>query len=156
MRTVVAYSLLTAVSAQVACQLFKVLRASFRLRRLEPGPFVHTGGMPSAHSAFVTALTTAVGLSAGFDSDVFAVSTVFSLIVIYDALRLRGEVARHATILTRLVRSAVFGEELLEGGPLNEAAGHSLAEISAGLVVGVAWALGVWALGVRALGTGGL
>lgn len=133
----VASSLLVAVSAQVACQLYKVCAASVRLRRLELGPFVHTGGMPSAHSAFVTALTTAVGLSAGFESDVFAVSTVFSLIVIYDAFRLRGEVARHATILNRLEGSV----------DLNEAAGHSLGEILAGMVVGVAWALGAGVLG---------
>lgn len=150
----VAYSLIVAVSAQVACQLYKVIRASIRLRRLELKPFVHTGGMPSAHSAFVTALTVSVGLSSGFASDVFAVSAVFSLIIIYDALRLRGEVARHATILTRLVRSAGADDDLLAGRPLNEAAGHSLGEISAGLVVGVFWALGASALGVGAPGTG--
>ncbi len=147
-----AYSLITAVSAQVACQLYKVFTASIRLRRPALKPFVHTGGMPSAHSAFVTALTVSVGLSSGFDSDVFAVSTVFSLIIIYDALRLRGEVARHSTILTRLARYAGSGEDLLGGRPLNEAAGHSPGEIAAGFVVGVAWALGIWTLGAWALG----
>ncbi|MFW5842285.1 MAG: divergent PAP2 family protein [Spirochaetota bacterium] len=149
---VVAYSLITAVSAQIASQLYKVLTASIRHRRLELKPFVHTGGMPSAHSAFVTALTVSVGLSSGFDSDAFAVSAVFSLIIIYDALRLRGEVARHATILTRLVRDAGSGEDLLAGRPLNEAAGHSLGEIVAGFVFGIAWALGVWHFGASALG----
>jgi uncharacterized protein len=154
--TAVAYSLVVAVSAQIACQLYKVIRASLRLRRLELGPFVHTGGMPSAHSAFVTALTVSVGLSSGFGSDVFAVSAVFSLIIIYDALRLRGEVARHASILTRLARSAGSEEDLLAGRPLNEAAGHSLGEIAAGLAVGVLWALGAGALGAWALGAGGV
>jgi len=134
----VAYSLITAVTAQVTCQLYKVFVASIRRRRLELKPFIHTGGMPSAHSAFVTALTTSVGVSSGFDSDVFAVSAVFSLIVIYDAYRLRGEVARHATILNRLEGSV----------DLNEAAGHSLGEIGVGGLVGVAWALTLWALRV--------
>ncbi len=132
----VAFSLLVAVSAQIVCQLYKVCVASIRLRRLEIGPFFHTGGMPSAHSAFVTALTTAVGLSSGFESDVFAVSAVFSLIVIYDAFRLRGEVARHATILNRMEGSV----------SLNEAAGHSLGEIGVGMLVGAVWALAASAL----------
>lgn len=142
-----ALSLLVAVSAQVACQLYKVVAESIRRRRLELSPFVHTGGMPSAHSAFVTALTTSVGLSAGFDSDVFAVAAVFSLIVIYDAYRLRGEVAKHATILNRLKSapglSKAFdaAERITGGGSLNEAAGHSAAEIVAGIIVGAGWAL---------------
>ena len=142
-----AVSLLVAVSAQVACQLYKVAAESVRRRRLELAPFVHTGGMPSAHSAFVTALTTSVGISAGFDSDVFAVAAVFSLIVIYDAYRLRGEVAKHATILNRLKGAPGLSEAFRAAdgsagaGPLNEAAGHSAAEIVAGIVVGAGWAV---------------
>ncbi len=132
-------SLLVAVSAQVVCQLYKVFVASIRRGRFEVAPFFTTGGMPSAHSAFVSALTAAVGMQAGVTSDLFAVSAVFSLIVIYDAYRLRGEVAKHAVILNGLASPS----QLPEGKPLNEAVGHSLGEIVAGLLVGVFWAVGI-------------
>src|SRR5690606_40209916 len=46
-----------------------------------------TGGMPSSHSAAVTALATSIGISDGFDSHLFAICVVFGIIVMYDATR---------------------------------------------------------------------
>ncbi len=88
--------------------------------------------MPSAHAAFVTALAVSVGLRSGFVSDIFAVSAVFSLIVIYDAYRLRGTVERHARVLQALVAAhpEVPAEEL------NDLVGHTLPEIGVGIAVG--------------------
>jgi acid phosphatase family membrane protein YuiD len=135
--------LFTAAAVQVACQAFKVVFYSVREKRLALSWFVSAGGMPSAHSAFVTALTVSVGLWDGFGSSVFAVACVFSIITIYDALRLRGAVEHHARILAKLV------EKLPDtpAGVINTRLGHSLPEIVAGVLTGgglsaVAW----WAL----------
>ncbi|WP_081942196.1 divergent PAP2 family protein [Spirochaeta lutea] len=66
-------------------------------------------------------------------SAAFSVSAVFSLIVIYDAYRLRGEVQKHAQVLNRL-RATL---ELKDEAVLNEMVGHSLAEILWGIVYGL-------------------
>lgn len=142
-------SLLVAVTAQLLCQLFKVVAYSIRDRRFEPRYFTTAGGMPSSHSAFVTALTVAVGLARGFDSEIFAVSFVFSAIVIYDAYRLRGHVEDQAEVLNRLQESLPSGQRIR----LSEMVGHSVSEIVAGVAFGVACAVLISA-GFGAMGLG--
>ena len=124
--------LLTAAAAQVLCQLFKVVFYSIRARRFIPRYFVSPGGNPSAHSAFVTALSVAVGMRGGFFSDIFAVCFVFSAIVIYDAFRLRGAVEQHAKLLNRLAARNLPGEHKA----LSEMVGHNLTEIFTGIASG--------------------
>jgi len=125
-------SLLSALAVQIACQLFKVVFYSIRERRLALFYFMAAGGMPSAHSAFVTALSVSVGLWSGFRSDVFAVAAVFSIIIIYDSWRLRGAVAHQARVLTKLVER----HPEVDAGEINTRLGHSLPEIAAGIAAG--------------------
>ncbi len=56
---------------------------------LMPSPLVLSGGMPSAHSATVTSLTVAVGYYEGIYSAIFAISLLFSSVVMYDAMMVR-------------------------------------------------------------------
>jgi acid phosphatase family membrane protein YuiD len=124
--------LLTAASAQVLCQLFKFVFYSIKEGRIAPRYFVSPGGVPSAHSTFVTALSVAVGMRSGFFSDIFAVCFVFAAIVIYDAFRLRGAVEEHAKLLNRLTARHFPGDY----GVLPEMVGHNLPEIFAGIAAG--------------------
>jgi acid phosphatase family membrane protein YuiD len=55
-----------------------------------------TGGMPSSHSAMVSALATGVGFEQGFDSAPFAIATIFAMIVTYDASGVRRHAGTHA------------------------------------------------------------
>ena len=126
------FSLLSALAVQIACQLFKVVFYSIREKRLALFYFISAGGMPSAHSAFVTALSVSVGLWSGFRSDVFAVAAVFSIIIIYDSWRLRGAVAHQARVLTKLVER----HPEVDAGEINTRLGHSLPEIAAGIAAG--------------------
>lgn len=147
-RELFALPLVIAIVSQVASQAFKVFYYSFRERRLAIDRFVHAGGMPSAHTAFVTALTAAIGIQSGITSDVFAVSTVFSFIVIYDAYRLRGHVQSHAVLLNRLLAPRRAVGEGASGDPdappvLREHVGHSLPEIGAGIIWGLMFAVGL-------------
>ncbi len=132
--------LASAVVVQVACQAFKVVLYSIRDRKLTLSYFVSAGGMPSAHSAFVTALSVSVGLWNGFTSDLFAVSCVFSLIIVYDAFRLRGTVQHHARVLKKLVSLHPEAGE----GELTEMVGHTLGEIAAGILTGGGFAVLVY------------
>jgi uncharacterized protein len=133
-------SLLTAGAVQVACQAFKVCCYSVREKRLALSWFVSAGGMPSAHSAFVTALTVSVGLWEGFGSSVFAVACVFSVITIYDALRLRGAVEHHARILAMLAAQ----HPDVQAGTINTRLGHTLPEILAGVCAGGGLSVLAW------------
>lgn len=141
----VSVSLATAVVIQLLCQLFKVVYHSISDRRLEVRWFFSAGGMPSAHTAFVIALSTSIGLNSGFDSEVFAVALVFGAIVVYDILRLRAVVQRHSDILRTL--AADHGETVR----MPPDVGHTPAEVAAGAVVGAVFALAARLL----IGSGG-
>lgn len=130
-------ALLAAVAVQVLCQIFKLVYYSLLSRKLRFSFLFSAGGMPSAHSALVSSLSASLGLWGGFASEAFAVSCVFSLIVIYDAYRLRGAVGRHAGILNRILAAhPEYGK-----GDLNEMIGHSIPEILVGIALGVGGAL---------------
>ena len=125
-------SLVVAVAVQLASQLFKVVFYSLRERRLRLDYFISTGGMPSAHTAFVSALTVSLGLHYGLASEFFTVAFVFSVIMVYDLVRVRGAVHAHSRILAMLLEQVRLRQQVV----LPHLASHSLPEILAGLVVG--------------------
>ncbi|HLD28302.1 MAG TPA: divergent PAP2 family protein [Patescibacteria group bacterium] len=91
------------------------------------------GGMPSSHTAYVSALVMVIGLSQGFNSGVFAVAFVVMIIVMRDAIGFRREIGRNA-IFTNIVAKEIFKKKKAEY--LNEQMGHSSAEVLAGFVIG--------------------
>ena len=135
-------ALVITVAIQLACQAFKVVYYSLRNRRLEASRFFSTGGMPSAHSAFVTALTVSVGLVEGWGSGAFTVAVVLATIVVFDAMRLRHTVDRHSRLLRELI--SLLPEGRCQFDPV--AVGHNFAEVVAGVVTGAVLALGAYLL----------
>ena len=138
--------LIVAILSQVSAQLFKVILYSVTERRFAVDRFTNAGGIPSAHTAFVTAVAATIGLQRGVASDIFAVATVFAAIVIYDSFRLRGHVQRHAEVLNRLLaprRAAAGSEGSRDDASLSEHVGHSFPEVVAGVVWGLMFALGL-------------
>ena len=125
-------SLVVAVAVQLVSQLFKVVFYSAKERHFRPDYFISTGGMPSAHTAFVTALTVSLGLHHGFASEFFAVAFVFSVIVVYDLVRVRGAVHAHSQILAMLLEQVRLRKTVV----LPHLVGHTISEILAGLGVG--------------------
>ena len=76
------------IVALVACFTAQGLKAIIELvrhRKLNLRVMVETGGMPSAHSALVTALACGIGQTLGWSSPIFAATSIFSIIVMYDA-----------------------------------------------------------------------
>jgi len=99
------------------------------------------GGMPSSHSALVTALSWTIGLQYGFDSPVFAVAIVMSAIVIYDATGVRRAAGEHAKVINRMIADLVEGHPLKDK-ELKELLGHTPRQVFAGIIFG--WLVG-WA-----------
>lgn len=135
-------SLVVAVAVQLLSQLFKVVFYSLKERRLRLDYFISTGGMPSAHTAFVSTLTVSLGLHHGFASEFFTVAFVFSVIMVYDLVRVRGAVHAHSRILAMLLEQVQLRQKVV----LPHLVSHSLPEILVGLGVGGAAAAAAYYL----------
>ena len=120
-------------------QAFKVVLILLTERRFAPERLLETGGMPSSHSAAVTALATGLGLSYGWDSPLFALAAVFGSIVIYDATGIRRAAGMQAELINELVRelSDVF-DEGFQPEALKTLLGHTYPQVAVGAVLGAA------------------
>ncbi len=134
-------SLITAFAVQGLCQLWKVISAAIKNKTFNFKIISTSGGMPSSHSAFVTALCISIGIYDGFRTGVFAVSAVFAAIVIHDSYRVRGSVQQIGRKLNRIIEQN-FPEEKAD---LPEMVGHTVPEIIVGVLCGaiLAFAIGL-------------
>jgi uncharacterized protein len=108
-------------------------RVNFRL-------LTTAGGMPSSHSAAVSALTTAIAIREGVSSSVFVLSLLFAVVTMYDAAGVRRAASIQAHILNQMIEELFAGHPISEN-KLRELIGHTPIEVFAGLVLGIA---GAW------------
>ena len=94
------------------------------------------GGMPSAHSALMTALATTIGLMYGFDSPLFAISLAVAFIVMYDAAGVRRTVGYQSTMLNKMLDELFRGDKEFSQR-LAEIIGHTKWEVFAGAMLGI-------------------
>ena len=127
-------------------QSIKVVLELVLNRRLDFSRLVSSGGMPSAHSATVSALATTLGMMQGLGSPLFAISFIVAGIVLYDSAGVRQSVGQQAVVLNRIIR------ELRERRPmaelehdLRELIGHTPFEVGAGVAIGIGIAV-FWVL----------
>jgi uncharacterized protein len=123
-------------------QTLKVLITLLRDRELNLSDFVNPGGMPSSHSALVSALATGIGLQDGVRSTTFALAVVFASIVMYDAAGIRQAVSIQARILNRVLDDYIKHHRWDEER-VRELLGHTRIEVLAGATLGIAIAL-IW------------
>ena len=137
------FPLVSAIVAWASAQLLKMVLFAVLERQINWRRLIDTGGLPSAHSAFVTGLATGVGVKDGVTSSTFAIAVVFALIVMYDAMSLRREAGKHADILNELLLLSFIQEAFKERDALKALLGHTPLEVLAGAALGIATALGV-------------
>ncbi|MGI8607788.1 MAG: divergent PAP2 family protein [Candidatus Dormibacteria bacterium] len=128
--------LIVPVIAWAIAQSLKVITDSFRHRRLDVARLGSSGGMPSSHTAMVAALTTLIGIHVGVRSAEFAVSAIFSAVVMYDAAGVRRAVGIQARVLNRIVDDLLRQEGIKEDR-LRELLGHTPFEVYAGALLGI-------------------
>ncbi|MBM4760723.1 divergent PAP2 family protein [Bacillus sp. B15-48] len=97
------FPLWASITAIFFAQFVKVPINYIATKRVDWALLTSTGGMPSSHSAAVTALSTAVGIESGLDSPVFAVSAIFAIITMFDATGVRRQAGEQAIVLNQLV-----------------------------------------------------
>lgn len=115
-----------------AIQSFKVI-----YKRVDEGVWDFTrfwgaGGMPSAHSATTMCLTAMIGKHVGIDAPIFAVSLIFSLVVMYDAAGVRRAVGKQAHVLNNILKN----QKLTNYEKLQEMTGHTPVQVVSGAVIG--------------------
>lgn len=134
------YCFVAAVSAWLVAQATKMLCGFSQTRRLDFRYLVSTGGMPSAHSASVAGLSTAIGLTEGLNSSIFALSIGFALIVMFDASTVRRATGLQASLLNEII-DELFKEHHLSERKLKELLGHTRFEVFMGVLMGILVAL---------------
>ncbi|WP_339161952.1 divergent PAP2 family protein [Siminovitchia sp. FSL W7-1587] len=148
------FPLWSALTSIFFAQFIKVPLQFFITKKVDWSLLTSTGGMPSSHSAAVTALSTGVALETGLDSPLFAISVVFAIIVMFDATGVRWQAGEHAVVLNQLVSDFQrFIEEAKEWPEkpqqkkreeLKELLGHKPVEVFFGGLTGVGLTLFLW------------
>jgi len=121
-------------------QTIKVFLGVLREKRFNFRWFVGTGGMPSSHAASVAALSTSVGITYGFDSPIFAITLIFTLIVMFDAQTVRFSTGRQAEILNKMLDD-IYWKHKLDDEKLKAFLGHTPIQVFVGAALGIVVAL---------------
>lgn len=132
--------LVNALLAWAAAQVLKFLIYLAVNRSIDWGRLMGDGGMPSGHSATVTALAVTAGLEYGLDAPVFAVCVVLAIIVMHDAMGVRREAGKHAQAINELL-VMLSSEETPDDVKLKEFLGHTPMQVCCGALLGLLMAL---------------
>lgn len=127
--------LLYAGLAWFIAQVIKVPLYYLWKRRWNWPLLLSPGGLPSSHSALVSAAAHGIGLYAGFDSPVYAAAFIIAAVVIYDATGIRRQAGKHARIINTIISDMASGHPLKEE-QLREVLGHTPVEAIAGTLWG--------------------
>ncbi len=115
-------------------------RTTFSSKEFLKRTFFGTGGMPSSHSAAISAMSISIAFSNGLNSPIFALSLIFVFIVIRDATGVRLAAGKQAQLINQIV-DKFYGDKGIK--KVKEVRGHTIMECFIGIVIGVLIALGV-------------
>lgn len=129
--------LIAALIGWFVAQFLKVLICLIKLKKMDWHRLFGSGGMPSSHSAFVTALAVSAARFCGLESTEFAISTAFAIVVMYDAAGVRRAAGEQAKILNYMMDhwSETTPDRFQKD--LKELLGHTPIEVIAGALLGI-------------------
>lgn len=132
--------------ASLMAQILKLPLEYLRTKEWDWSLLLGSGGMPSSHSAVVTAAAAGVGHYAGFDTPVFGLAFAIATVVIYDATNIRRQAGFHAQQINRIIKELIEGKvkPVEEFDELREVLGHSPAEALGGIVLGIVVSIITW------------
>ena len=134
------------IIASVLAQLLKLPLEYLRKKTWDWSLLFSTGGMPSSHSAIVTAAAASIGHYNGFDTPLFGLAFAVAVVVIYDATNIRRQAGFHAQQINRMVQELFEGKTrpVKEYKELREVLGHSPAEALGGIILGILVSFLTW------------
>ncbi len=135
------YTIWIALAAWGVAQIAKVIINCIIERKFDAGRLFGDGGMPSCHSAMVSALVVMCGYYEGFDSAIFAIAFIIAMIVMHDATGVRYETGKQAVSLKELAdiinRTFASEDEKIRTENLKELVGHTPLQVFFGSLTGI-------------------
>lgn len=128
--------IINGIEAAIMAQLLKFIGHIFKTRKIDFQVLATTGGMPSAHTAGVIALSTTIGFICGFDQVEFAIAIGYALVVMYDAAGLRRSTGKIAACLNKIC-DEFYSQGQMQPERLKELLGHTPVEVLGGALLGV-------------------
>ena len=123
--------ILTLIIVQAIKLATDKIKGNFDLKHL-----INTyGGMPSSHAAFVVALTSMVGFKEGLYSTTFAISSIFSILIISDAVILRRHLGAYGRAIKRLINK-LSDTEKQDFPHIQTKLGHTFLQAIIGGIIG--------------------
>lgn len=145
------FPLIAAMAAIFITQVTKIPVAYFLHNRWNVHLMFSTGGMPSSHSAGVTALITAIIIEHGWHSPLTAISMTFGILVMFDSMGVRRQSGEHGIIINELISeihalTRPTPDINTESASMHstEFLGHKPIEVVLGLIYGILLALGTY------------
>ena len=130
------FTFLAVTASWFLAQSIKLVMYRFSEGKWNIWHFFEAGGMPSAHSAAVTALTLGVAFELGTRNPLFTACLVFALIVMYDATGVRRAAGKQAEILNKIVDD-IYSTGRVKVDKLKEILGHDPLQVCAGATLAV-------------------
>lgn len=136
------YPLLVALVSNLIAQIAKTFVYYYRSGKWDLRWVIASGGFPSSHSSTVTALALAIGIQEGFDSAIFAVTTIFAFIVMYDACHVRFYAGKNIELTQQLIKdlkqmTTIRLDDPIYQEQLKTILGHKFVEVIGGFIVGL-------------------
>lgn len=138
------YPLICAILGWCIAQVLKIFTNLVHSRKLDFKMLLASGGMPSSHSATVTALTVACAVKFGFASAETAISFVLAAVVMRDASGVRWETGEQAKLINKMMNELFSGKPEEVNTGLKELVGHTPFQVMVGAILGIAIALAMW------------
>eukprot|EP01025_Chloroclados_australasicus_P005296 TRINITY_DN11539_c0_g2_i2.p4 TRINITY_DN11539_c0_g2~~TRINITY_DN11539_c0_g2_i2.p4 ORF type:complete len:175 (-),score=19.73 TRINITY_DN11539_c0_g2_i2:685-1209(-) len=130
---------LAGLTALLVAQILKIFTHWYVEGEWDFRRILGSGGMPSSHTALVVGLTAALGYKEGTESDIFALSLIFSIVVMYDACGIRLQAGKHASILNLIVSELPPEHPVSEQSkqPFKDKLGHTPLQVFFGSILGL-------------------
>jgi acid phosphatase family membrane protein YuiD len=140
--------LLSALFSWFIAQFLKIIIEVLNNRKFKTKDFIFrallgTGGMPSSHSASISAVAMSIGITEGFNSSMFALAFVIVFIVIRDATGVRLSAGRQASAINQIMEE-LYIRYNISYKKIKEVRGHTALECFVGIAVGLLVSLGIY------------
>ena len=129
--------LLLSVCSWALAQILKFFISAAVNRKFQLAYLLTGGGMPSSHSSLVCTCATCTAILSGVQSNLFAISVVLALIVMYDAANVRKETGNQAKVLNYMMENWEAGKPDLFAEELKELIGHTWLQVAMGALLGI-------------------
>lgn len=131
--------LMAGIISWLTAQALKTLVDAFVNKEINWQRLAGDGGMPSGHSATVTAVAATAGLQCGFETPEFAIAAILAVIVMHDAMGVRREAGKQAKVINEMMNLFLdLGQpQLSMEKKLKELVGHTPLQVAAGCILGL-------------------